>query len=321
MSSPFRVEIGAVPDELEDFHHQPEASFFQSPGWLASLCRADPRFEAGCITARDASGDLCAAFPFVRVQRVGLQRLYASAAGTYGGILARDAAAGRAVLQQLEKLAASPRLLRVRVHDFSGSFEAHGAGPGWRRVPETCQVLELPKDAETLFHDAFTSQNRNKIRKAQRAGLSVRRAHDTAALETYAALYDESAQRWGVAAVGSRRLLVELVGIPGVDVWLADHNGAPVAGLLNLRWGGQVMNWGNVSRQSAWKYAPNNLLHWCAIEAACRDTSGPRLYNFGGSAGLPNVHTFKRSFGATERRYFRYDAGSRVLAWAKRFSR
>jgi hypothetical protein len=58
-----------------------------------------------------------------------------------------------------------------------------------------------------------------------------------------------------------------------------------VAALLNFRCGGQIMNWGNVSRRDAWGSSPNNLLHWRAIEAACVDAAGPRLYNFGGSGG------------------------------------
>jgi CelD/BcsL family acetyltransferase involved in cellulose biosynthesis len=105
---------------------------------------------------------------------------------------------------------------------------------------------------------------------------------------------------------------VGLAGAEGVDVWLAAHAGAPVAGLLNLRAGGQVMNWGNVSLQDAWNLAPNNLLHWRAIAAACADAAGPRLYNFGSSAGLPNVHTFKRAFGAVDRTYVRWETGIAV---------
>ena len=55
-----------------------------------------------------------------------------------------------------------------------------------------------------------------------------------------------------------------------------------------------------------------------ALEAACHDPHGPRLYNFGSSAGLPNVHAFKRSFGAVERTYDRYEAYSRLVGWLRR---
>jgi hypothetical protein len=78
------------------------------------------------------------------------------------------------------------------------------------------------------------------------------------------------------------------------------------------------MNWGNVSQRAALSLAPNNLLHWRALQAACAETGGPRLYNFGGSTGLPGVETFKASFGARPQVYSRREA---YAPWARRLLR
>jgi lipid II:glycine glycyltransferase (peptidoglycan interpeptide bridge formation enzyme) len=233
--------------------------------------------------------------------------------------VARTPGAALRLRRRLARLARSPRVLLVRVHDFAGSLAAAGGAPhGWRETPESCQVLDLPDDPEVLFRDAFTMQNRNKIRKAEKQGVVVRRAHDAAALAIYARLYADSAQRWGLARRLPPVFFEALAAAPsGVDVWLAELAGAPVAALLNFTWGGQIMNWGNVSRRDAWGASPNNLLHWRALQAACLDTGGPRLYNFGSSAGLPGVETFKASFGARPYAYARRERGPAWL-WARR---
>jgi lipid II:glycine glycyltransferase (peptidoglycan interpeptide bridge formation enzyme) len=180
-------------------------------------------------------------------------------------------------------------------------------------------VLDLPRDANVLWESVLTSQNRNKIRKAEKHGVSVRRGRDRAVFAAYAELYRESVARWGAASTLPAALFAALVDAhPGIDVWLAEHEGRPIAALLNFTCGGQVMNWGNVSRREAWNLSPNNLLHWRALQAACGDFNGPRTYNFGSSAGLPGVETFKAAFGAREHAYLRCEAGP---AWVRRLRR
>jgi lipid II:glycine glycyltransferase (peptidoglycan interpeptide bridge formation enzyme) len=203
----------------------------------------------------------------------------------------------------------------VRVHDFASTL---GSPPGWTVVEETCQVLDLPADPEVLFRDAFTTQNRNKIRKAEKLGVRVRRANDAASLALYATLYHDSARRWNMARPQPRALFEALADVPGVDCWLAERDGETIAGLLNFTCGGQVMNWGNASRRDAWGASPNNLLHWRALEAACRAAEGPRLYNFGASAGLPGVETFKAAFGARVRVHPRVERRADWVAWFDR---
>ena len=314
-----RVHTGDIPAGLDELAGLPAASFFQRADWLRAVARAAPRYRPFVVGVEDSRGALQAAVPCLAVTRLGLTRLYAGAWGTYGGVLARTPEAAAAAAAALDRIAGSRRIALVRVHDFAGSVVAAGVeADAWRRRPEACQVLDLADDPDPLFHDAFTPQNRNKIRKAEKLGVQVRRANDAPALALYARLYRESARRWGVRRRLDSRFFAALAGVEGVDVWLAERDGEAVAALLNLRGGGQIMNWGNVSRSEAWELAPNNLLHWRAIAAACTDRSGPRLYNFGGSAGLPGVHAFKAAFGARTHTYERLERVAPWAAWAKR---
>ena len=210
---------------------------------------AMPQLAVRVILVEDAAGTLQAAVPLLVAERWGVRRVYAGAWGTYGGVVARSAAASTAAAGALAALARAPRTALVRVHDFAASL---GSTAGWLETEELCLVLDLPADPEVLFHEAFTTQNRNKIRKAEKLGVTVRRGSGPEDLGRYADLYAESAVRWGFATPLRREFFLALAAAPaGVEVWLAERAGEVLAGLLNFNCGGQVMNWGNVSRRDA----------------------------------------------------------------------
>jgi hypothetical protein len=317
MNSPemdVRIEPGVVPDELACFDTAPDASFFQSPGWLRLVTQVNPALRPWVPSVYNSQGKLLAALPLFEVRRWGMRRLYGGPWGTYGAIVSQDPAATQRLRDWLQETAAQCVLLRL--HDFSGTLG--NLSQPWQSTEESCQVLELPEDPGELFRGSFTSQNRNKIRKAEKNDVSVELRRDAAAVATYADLYAQSAQRLQVAAPISPALFRGLSDCPGVQVWLAQRQGEPIAGLLNFAWGGQIMNWGNVSVPESWRHAPNNLLHWKAIEYACLDNQGPRLYNFGSSSGLPQVHAFKKAFGAVDRTYWRWE---RSAVWLRALQR
>jgi CelD/BcsL family acetyltransferase involved in cellulose biosynthesis len=308
-----RLDTGVPPQALAALAAGGTGCFFHTPAWMNVVATVEPRLRPVVLGAWDADGALRAACPLFETRRFGARFWYGGAWGTYGGIVGDDAEAVAAVRRHL--LGVAPQLAGVRIHDFAGAL---GTPPGWNVTGEACQVLDLPAEPETLFRSTFTPQNRNKIRKAEKLGVRVRRAADAAALAAYAGLYRESTQRWQVAQAHPPGLFAALANVPGVDVWLAEQDGAAIAALLNFTAGGQVMNWGNVSRADAWSASPNNLLHWRALEAACRDTSGPRLYNFGASTGLPGVETFKAAFGARVRTHARLERQALWVEWLQR---
>lgn len=292
------IEPGEVPQDLAEFAAAKDASFFQSPQWLRLVSRIDGRYQPWVPCVRRGE-QLVAALPMLEVRQYRTRRLYGGPWGTYGGVIAHDATAAQALLAWLQQQA--PSFSLVRLHDFCGSLSM--LDTSWSSVQESSQVIELANDPKRLFADAFTAQNRNKIRKAEKNDVQVQCRDDAEALQAYADLYARLASRVAVSIPLSRGLLVGLAGCPGVQVWLAHRHDEVIAGLLNFRWGGQIMNWGNVSSPESWKYAPNNLLHWKALEHACLDASGPRLYNFGSSAVSEKVYTFKKSFGAVDHVY------------------
>ena len=313
------VHTNVVPPEVEPLCALPDASFFHSPRWFAAVIAAHPAWRSGALVARDAARVVQGAIPFVQASRFGLRRVYAGPWGTYGGIVARTPDATQALTAALRQFASAASVAVVRIHDFAGVGTAGVAtARHWTHFEERCQVLDLGSDPRALFHDACTAKNRNKIRKAEKRGIRVRCARDAQALQTYARLYRASIGRRAAHATPLALFTALADAGDAVQVWLAERDGQPVAALLNLRCGGQIMNWGNVSLPESWPDAPNNLLHWRALESACGDAAGPRLYNFGSSAGLPGVHTFKASFGAREHVYDRLEYVAPWMAWWRR---
>lgn len=298
-------DIGA--EEWDELVLEDEsASFFQTRHWSELLTRTLPTFRNAHLVCR-VDGRAVACLPALRRDRLLLSTLESGVYGTFGGPVARADAHGEAVSALLGKFAGAARAATVgiaQIVDRHGRLRAQDL-EGFARSVFTVQVVPLDRSYEELFA-AFKPSARNKIRKARRAGVRVRRASGEDDFLAYFELHEECSREWSVRPRPGREFFLGLSGLDPsmVQVWLAVHEGRVIAGDLNFSLHGAVMNWGNVSSGTARKLAPNNLLHAHAIEQAVR--GGCHTYDLGGSAGLEGVRAFKASFGAVEREASRY---------------
>ena len=108
---------------------------------------------------------------------------------------------------------------------------------------------------------------------------------------------------WHVRSQGHRlnpqsrwRQIAERTG-GGVVIWVARHRGEPVAAIVVLRGPNDHYTRGAMHKELAGPTRANFLLHWLAIQDACR--RGARWYQMGqsGWGGCP-VARFKENFGA-----------------------
>ncbi|MCK4511734.1 GNAT family N-acetyltransferase [bacterium] len=221
--------------------------------------------------------------------------------GSFGGpVLGTGASAdtANALLKEFAGAAASLRVGFAQVVDRSGRIQESDL-PGFRRVDDTLQVISLAAGYEELER-GFKPSARNKMRKAAKAGVTVRRAESEADFLSYHALLEECSREWMIRPRPGSEFFTALHGLDPnvVQMWLAVHDGDVLAGDLNFALHGTVLNWGNVSTDAAKSLAPNNLLHANAIEQAVRD--GHHTYDLGTSGGIEGVRTFKASFGTTD---------------------
>lgn len=284
----------------------PRGSFFQTTTWSHLLSRSDDRWAPLWIVARGKGASAIGGVPLMWRRKGPLRLAESMPYGTYGGFVIVDGApagtaaelAGACRRALSEASIASLSLVDVESR-ASGLLDAGGA------VTEEALIVPLEHGYEEA-RAGFKPSLRNKIRKAEKAGVTVRRAEGESDFETYHSMLAAMHNDWGTRLPFGAAFFHALSDAPRdfVQMWLAVHEGEIVAGDLNFSYGGTVMNWGNVSRPEARRLATNSLLHDHAIREAA--ASGARAYNLGSSAGLPGVAAFKQAFGAAKTQYRRY---------------
>ncbi len=276
-----------------------QASFFQTPLWSDVLVRTldghELLFAAGRIGER-----LVAGLPAVRRRRGPVSILESMPFGTHGGMLASPEApegAAAELVSALIEAAGGATLGRVHMVDYGGRLGV--ACEAFQAIEGEAQVVRLDRPYDEV-QAGFRPSARNKIRKAENAGVTVREAVGTDDFLAYHGLLEECSERWGAANPFGEAFFAALAesGSDTVQMWLAEHEGAIIAGDLNFLSGSAVFNWGNVSHRDSVGLAPNSLLHAHGMRDGCR--RGLVSYNLGSSGGIDAVARFKSAFG-TER--------------------
>ncbi len=283
-------------DDLVDEDHG--ASFFHKVGWAAALREAGKGSETLYLTIH-VEGKPAAGMPAVEVERGPVRILASMPVGTYGGlVLPPDSPAGasEALLETFSGLARGAGVAAAYVTDNAGRLPAEL--PGFEVHVEQAHRISLKAGYESVWA-GFRPSARNKVRKARKAGVTVRRARSEADFLEYHDMLVECSARWGEACEFGPGFFSFLSSLDGDDVqmWLAEHDGTVIGGDLNFALHGRIMNWGNVSRDSARSLAPNNLLHAAAMEAGVEE--GCVEYDLGASAGIEGVDAFKSAFGTS----------------------
>ncbi len=275
------------------------SSFFHSRTWCDLVQLALPHAETFFATASD--GELLVAGLPIVVRSRGPVRLAESMPfGTYGGVVARHDApretARRLVETLLEKVGGTT-VGQVRFVDFNGRLS--DACESFASEESDAQIVRLGRPFDEVW-DGFRPSARNKVRKAEKAGVTVREARGIEDYLAYYALLEECSERWGTENPFGVRFFEALArsGDKGIQLLVAEHEGRVIAGDLNFLSATSAFNWGNVSHRDSVRLAPNSLLHARGMEEACR--RGLLTYNLGGSGGIDAVAKFKSAFG-TER--------------------
>jgi CelD/BcsL family acetyltransferase involved in cellulose biosynthesis len=211
--------------------------------------------------------------------------------------LAADRATAGRLVDLADRAREQANVARLEVHaDLPGRGvhrQPHGVG----------HVLSLSPDPELTFQAFSRSQVQRNVRKAERSGLTLRRADAPEDLtESFYKLHLRTRRRLGVP-VQPRRFfdfLWRRLIAPGWGfVDLAYHGRLPVAGAVFLTAGRTVVYKYGASEPSSWPLRPNNLIFWDAIRWGCEN--GFAAFDFGRSE-LDNrgLRSFKSGWGAIE---------------------
>jgi hypothetical protein len=174
----------------------------------------------------------------------------------------------------------------------------------WRMdIPATysdeTHAIDLINDFPTLF--SKQSSAARKVRKAEKAGVSITTASTLEDWKEYYQVYQRSLDRWGDQAISEYHweLFQELFqrNSENIRLWIACYEGKIVSGAICLYSKQNVMYWHGSSLEEYFQLRPVNLLMYTIMNNAREQ--GCSWFDFGSSAGLESVAAFKKSFGAS----------------------
>jgi peptidoglycan pentaglycine glycine transferase (the first glycine) len=218
------------------------------------------------------------------------------------------------VLDALERRARAGRgiVLRVEPNDRVGDewpafFEGRGFSQGKPVQPLATQLLNIDLEPEAL-KATFKPKTRYNLNLAERKGVTVAGSKDVG---TFARLAGETAKRQGIHLPGAAyyQAALELFAPRDqVRLYLAQHEGDVLAGIMVFRFGKTAYYLFGGSTVRKRELMPNYLLHWQAM-LDCR-ALGCDTYDWWGIPEEPapdhpwfGLYRFKTGFGGETVRY------------------
>ncbi|OFZ80636.1 MAG: hypothetical protein A2603_10875 [Bdellovibrionales bacterium RIFOXYD1_FULL_55_31] len=258
-----------------------------------SVARRAYRLRTHYLLARNEIGTICGALPLVEVRGLVHAHLTNGLFGAYAPALG-DTQEIRAELLRRAFELARERRVQYFVVKTVGSDQGRVMDEFVELNSWVIAVLKLDSDPERLWH-GLRDKVRNCVRKAQKAGLEVRRGK-----EYLASFYDvlaENMHRKGSPIYGFN-FMKELMSAFGdkaeiVTLW---HEGRVVSGALTLDHGRTTAVPFASSRPSALHMSPNNLLYWDIIRRSCE--KGMTAFDFGRSLRNSGPLSFKLGWGS-----------------------
>lgn len=280
----------------------PGAALGHAAAW-AWILRESYRLSAHYLAARDASGALAGVLPLVGFRTLrGRRELVSLPFLDTGGVLARDPAAERCLLEGALELARELGASALELRQLSPLRE----GPEPPEQSRVDLVLDLETDEEGQW-TALGAKVRNQTRKAGQSGLTA--AHPGATPDRVAGFFAPFAvnMRDLGSPVHARRFYEVMADAFGsrLSIHLAMLEDRSVGGLVAIDYARTVtVPWASTLRAERAR-CPNNLIYWEAIRWAI--ARGARYFDFGRSPLGSGTHRFKLGWGASER----------ALAWIR----
>jgi CelD/BcsL family acetyltransferase involved in cellulose biosynthesis len=291
-----RIDL-ANPAWPELVARDPHALPFHHPAWTQMLSECYDFSTLGLALA-DTEGRLVAGAPVVETQGVLRRPRWISLPFTdlCPPLVSGDSDLQARLEMEIEGARKEAGVTSVELRAAPSSDHALALPAGF------VHTLRLDQDPETTF-TRLKPNVRNKIRSAQRSGVTVARAENEDDLtRTFYELHTATRRRLGVPVQPRRyfSLLWRRILEPGLGFLLvARANGRPVAAAVFLAWGGTVVYKYGASAADALQLRPNNALLWHAINWASE--SGYSTFDFG-KTELANkgLREFKRAWGTDE---------------------
>jgi len=281
----------------------PRATVYHTSAWIRLVCEIG-RYPSLCLLVENA-GRVSGVLPLVAVDsRLTGKRISTLPFSDTCFALADDAESAHALLQEARtrraargaafyEMRGAPALRDSTLVEFAGFARSnHFAN----------YVIPLAGDTEAVRKTFSKSAVRQTITKGARLGVTVR-AGGAGDLDAFYGLYLRLRRRHGIPP--QPRTLFESIfarmepaGSPSAALYLAEHEGVPIAGLITFRYGGVTYAKYEGADETKRDLVPLYPLLWKTIEDAI--LAGDRAYDFGRTAAdNPGLNEFKQRWGTT----------------------
>ncbi len=275
----------------------PDATPFHHPAWAGALAGAYGLRASG-LAALDAAGEIEVAIPVVRLGgRASRRRAKALPFTDWCPPLARAGIPAEGVADRLERarseLGLGPLVVRDRLAGEAGA----------RRIVGLRHVLALEEDSDAVFRGFDRSRVRRKLRRAERAGLEIRRGSSPGdLLGTFYPLHVTTRRRLGVPVQPRRfftTLAREVLGRGLGFVTSAWSGETPIAAAVILAWNRRAIYKFAASSRELGDVGAAQAVVWDAVRWSCEN--GCADFDFGRTdLGQEGLRDFKRAWGSAE---------------------
>ncbi|HXV12882.1 MAG TPA: GNAT family N-acetyltransferase [Candidatus Krumholzibacteria bacterium] len=287
----FPPELDAVADASA------RATFYHTSTWLTSLAGAYPRLRLRCLLAEEG-GRALAYLPYFTTRRGPFESLWSLPFATYGGPVGDPTAAAEllaAYSRQLERR----NVLEVNWVDYYNAFEPAG---GEVEIALT-HVVDIAPGFDVVWRERFDSSRRRRARRAEEAGVVVRRATEASDVRSFVEVYRSRLERWEARSGHPEALFQSLLARGGerVGLYLATHQGDVVGGQINFYHRDTVTSWYGMASPRGNELHAGVLLYATFLREACE--AGFGACNLGASLGKESLIAFKRALGGEPHEY------------------
>jgi FemAB-related protein (PEP-CTERM system-associated) len=208
----------------------------------------------------------------------------------YGGVLARDEQAARALLDHATQLARRRGWSHVELRHRAPVFSELPA-----KRHKVAMELTLPATKETAW-GALDRKVRNQIRKAQKSGL-VADIGGSELLDTFYDIFARNMRDLGTPVYPAGFFSGPLRQFPDrIRIVVVRKGNQPVAAAFTSRFRNTIEVPSASSLREFRPLCPNHLLYWTIIEHAIEQ--GLRVLDFGRSTPGEGTFAFKQQWGA-----------------------
>jgi len=279
----------------------PECDAFvrQTPGgklchlfaWARDVVRPLGHTSFYLVARQD--GAVCGVLPLTLTRsRLFGNRMISEAFSNYGGPLVENGAALEALYHHAIELSIEHRCASMELRNVEPlPYDLH------RRTDKITLCLPLTPDPAELW-EKLRPQIRNRIRKAEKAGLTVV-CGGLEMLGDFYRIWTRRMHQLGTPCYPRKLFAAILKAFPNDSrVFLVHLNGTAVGGLFVHSFNGLAESrWGAVLTEYN-EMSPNYLLNWAAMQHF--GAAGAQRFDFGRSTVGSGQHVFKQRWGAEE---------------------